>query len=334
MRRFRSTILAPRGSMISHTAASARRTLLALTLAAGMPLVLTGCERLRGEPAERPLGRHVATVQGFHEPESAQYDPDQDVWFVSSIVGYGSVKDDDGYISRVDAAGLERNDVFVRSRVNGVELHAPKGMAVQGDTLWVADIHVLRGFHKRTGAVVATVDLAPHGAVLLNAITIGPQGEVVITDSGLLMTDKGVVFVKGSRIFAVGRGRAVRVLAEGTWLIHPNGIAWDAAEQRYVVASFNPFVSEVYGFRPGDTTRTVLAKGNGRYDGLVSIGDGRFLTTSWPDSALYLIEDGRTRRIGGSMWTPADIGWDSRRQIVAVPSYLQGRVEFWSVPRR
>lgn len=307
------------------------RTAAALLLPA-LALGSGGCESLRGEPSVPAHGRHVATVQGFLEPESAKYDAAQDAWFVSSIVGYGSGRDNDAYISRVDGAGFERNEVFVRSGRNGVELHAPKGMVLQGDTLWVADIDVLRGFHRLTGAPVANVDFSPFRAVMLNGVTLGPAGEVIITDTGIHMTDKGVVFAEGSRIFAMGPGRTVRVLAEGEWLIHPNGIAWEPGDGRFVVASFNAHVSEVYALRPGDTTRTTIVKGPGRYDGLTRIGEGQYLTTSWPDSAVYLIEGDRTRRIGGSIWTPADIGYDARRRIVAVPSVLMGRVEFWELP--
>src|SRR5256885_8154331 len=41
----------------------------------------------------------------------------------------------------------------------GVTLHAPKGMALNGDTLWVADIDVVRAFNAKTGALVDSVSL-------------------------------------------------------------------------------------------------------------------------------------------------------------------------------
>jgi hypothetical protein len=295
-----------------------------------------GCEPLRGAVGDPADVRHVAALEGFQEPESAQHDPAQDVWFVSNIVGYGSVKDNDGYIARIDARLLERGEILAQGGVGGVELHAPKGMALQGDTLWVADIDVLRGFHRVTGEVVATVDMAPYGAMLLNAITIGPDGEVVITDSAIRMTDKGVVFEKGSRIFAVRggpAGRSVAVIAEGDWLIHPNGIAWDPDGRRYVVAAFNPFISEVYAIRPGDTARTTLHRTTGRLDGLLRMPDGRFLFTSWPDSALHVLEGGEARRLASHIWTPADLGWDSLRSRVGIPSVLQGRVHLYEIPQ-
>src|SRR5436190_7439339 len=84
--------------------------------------------------------RRVASIAGFRSPESVRYDADQDVWFVSNIAGFGSDKDGRAYIIRVQAGKLDSMSVFAISGVNGVQLDAPKGMAIQGDTLWVADI--------------------------------------------------------------------------------------------------------------------------------------------------------------------------------------------------
>lgn len=56
---------------------------------------------------------------------------------------------------------------------------------IVGDTLWVADIDAMRAFNKRTGAVIATVDLRPRGAVFLNDVAAGPDGALYITDTGL-----------------------------------------------------------------------------------------------------------------------------------------------------
>src|ERR1043165_5380471 len=117
-------------------------------------VVKTGDDR-----EQLPDVKRVASIANFHSPESARYDADQDVWFVSNIAGFGSEKDGRGYIVRIQAGKLDSMSVFAISGRNGVQLDAPKGMAIQGDTLWVADIDVVRGFDRRTGAPVGTIDL-------------------------------------------------------------------------------------------------------------------------------------------------------------------------------
>src|SRR2546422_7709536 len=48
--------------------------------------------------------------------------------------------------------GAVENLKFIEGGHSGVTLNAPKGLAIRGDTLWVADIDVVRAFDARTGA--------------------------------------------------------------------------------------------------------------------------------------------------------------------------------------
>ncbi|HEX2095476.1 MAG TPA: SMP-30/gluconolactonase/LRE family protein, partial [Longimicrobiaceae bacterium] len=261
-------------------------------------------------------------------------DPEQDVYFVSNMLGPGSLKDNNGYIVRMSAADPARSGILVQGGRNGATLHAPKGMALHGDTLWVADIDALRGFHRKTGAPLATLDLRPQRAVLLNDVAVGPDGSLHVTDTGIAMTAKGVLYRGGDRVFAVGPGRSVRTVAQGAALGRPNGITWDPAGRRWIVVSFHPFRSEVYALRPGDGARTVLGRGTGRFDGVERLDDGRLLVTSWSDSSLHVFTGGRSERVIRHLWQPADLGVDTRRGRVAIPLVLQGRVELWELPRR
>lgn len=275
--------------------------------------------------------RKVAELTGFDGPETVLYDPDQDVFFVSSMIGYGSVKDGAGYISRVHASDLERIETWAQSGRNGVTLDAPKGMALHGDTLWVTDIHVLRAFDRRTGAPLATVDLRPHGAMLLNDVAVGPRGRLYATDSGLLMSPAGVIYRGAGKIFVVGADRAVSLLEDSGPSHHPNGIVWDRQGERWVVVTFDRFVSEAYSLDARGSSRTVLARGEGRFDGVDVLPDGRLLVTSWNDSSLLVIQGGERRRVIAGLSQPADFGIDTRRGRVAIPLVMINRVEVWEL---
>jgi sugar lactone lactonase YvrE len=252
----------------------------------------------RGDEASR--ARFVKALDGFYGPEGVKYDAAQDVWFVSNMLGYGSAKDGAGYIIRIPAGPLAHPTLF-KSGKNGATLDAPKGMAIHGDTLWVADIDVLRGFDRRTGAPLATVDFRPHRAVLLNDVTVGHDGLLYVTDSGIRMTEVGVLH-PGDRVFAVGPNHAVSVVAAGAALGRPNGIIPEPKGKGLVVVSFDPFHSLAYRLTPGDPrgTLTPLAQGKGKFDGVEP---------------------------------PADIGVDTRRNRIAIPQPIRGRVEFWELPR-
>jgi hypothetical protein len=308
------------------TRALAGACLLALAAACAEP------PAAGGESARQ--ARLVRALDGFYGPEGAKYDAEQDVWFISNMLGYGSAKDGAGYIIRIPAGPLGPPAMFIEGGKNGAVLDAPKGMAIHGDTLWVADIEVLRGFDRRTGAPLATVDFQPQGAVLLNDVTVGHDGRLYVTDSGIRMTEAGVLHPGGDRVFAVGDRHAVSVVAAGSALGRPNGIIPEPGGRGLVVVSFDPFHSLAYRLTPGDPrgTLTPIAQGRGKFDGVEPLADGRLLVAAWNDSSIHVMGGGRDQRIIRGLWQPADIGVDTRRNRIAIPQPVRDRVEFWELP--
>ena len=285
--------------------------------------------------AAEPSGpRPVATVQGaFSTPESVKYDAEQDVWFVSNINGVPSEKDNNGFISRVRAdSGRVDSLMFVAGGRGGVTLNAPKGMALQGDTLWVADVDAVRGFDRRTGASVANISV--RGATFLNDVVVATDGSLYVTDTGIRITASGMEDTKTDRVFRID-GRAVSVVAEGEVLGKPNGIAWDAANQRFVIASFGK--NTLLGWKPGQTSPEAIATGVGQFDGIEVLADGRIIASSWADSAIHAFSApaGGGTMTGTKLFTglpaPADIGVDTKRSRVAVPLFNGNRVEIYQL---
>ena len=275
--------------------------------------------------------RFVATIAGLRNPESVRYDSTQDVFFISNMAGYGSFKDGNGYIVRTSASNPKQATIFIQGEVNGATLDAPKGMAISGDTLWVADIDKLRGFSRTSGAPLATIDFAPQAAILLNDVAVG-QGEIRVTDTGIRMDDKGNYVVGPSRIFAVGAGGAIRVVATDAAVKQPNGIAWDAANKRWVVVSFDQFSWNVKALDASDSVSSLVSREKqGKLDGVELMPSGGILYASWADSSIHLLEDGRDRQVIREVTFPADIGFDTRRNRVAIPMPTLGWVQLWVV---
>lgn len=293
---------------------------------------LAACGRGR-EPATAGSPARVATAAGFKTPEAVKYDGDLDVYFVANINGNPSQKDNNGFISRLSPDGAVLDSAFIAGGKSGATLDAPKGMAVVGDTLWVTDIDHLRGFHKRTGAPVTSV--AFRSARFLNDVAAGPDGALYITDTGIHIDAAGQASHPGpDRIFRLGADRRISVAAEGDTLHWPNGITWDAGADRFIVVSFGG--PTVYAWTPGGRERApaTIATGPGSFDGVEILADGRALISTWADSSIYVLEGGTLSAYIRGVPAPADLGLDPKRNRVAIPLFMDNRVEVWQIPAR
>src|SRR4029079_8027611 len=99
-------------------------------------LLAAACVERRAAPmpgeAAAPGARFIKKIDGFYGPESAKYDPDQDVWFVSNMLGYGSDKDGAGYIVRIPAGPLGPPTIFITSGRHSAGLDPPQGGTLPG----------------------------------------------------------------------------------------------------------------------------------------------------------------------------------------------------------
>ncbi len=289
----------------------------------------SGSNKNTGRTTPHEDAKRILALDGFLRPESMRYDPDQDVWFVSNVNG-GAEHDNNGFISRVSGDGKLENLRFIAGGEKSVTLHGPKGMVIAGDTLWMTDLDAVRGFHRRSGAPIATIDLAPLGALFLNDITVGPDGSLYLTDSGVRFDSAGQRQHPGpDRIFRI-QDRKASIALESPALGQPNGITYDARGRRFLLA---PIVgdSALQEWSPGVKRLRLGATGPGRYDGIEVTPDGTVLVSAWNDSTVNAVRDGRLVPVIRGVPSPADIGYDPRRRRIGVPLLANGRIEIWQL---
>src|SRR5689334_13014804 len=103
-------------------------------------IALVGCAR----PAA------VARVEGLSLPESVLWDEASDVYLVSNLGPNPLAVDDDGWIARVspETGKVER---FIDGTRAEVKLDSPRGMAIVGERLYVADLGSVRMFDRKSG---------------------------------------------------------------------------------------------------------------------------------------------------------------------------------------
>ena len=124
--------------------------------------------------------------------------------------------------------------------------------------------------------------------------------------------------------------REVSVAVEGDTLGQPNGVFWDADGQRLIIVAVGP--PRIFEWQPGSTLPRLIAAGPGGYDGIESLGAGRFLLSAQDDSSISVLEDGTVTKVIPGIDSPADIGWDPAGRRVLVPLLGANQVRIWKIP--
>ena len=303
-------------------------TSAAAAVAGSALLGLTSASHHPSSDAGAP--KRLAVVNDVGDAEAVAYDPGTDSYFISDVHGNPGVKDGNGSIVRISGEGKLQDRHFIQGGKKGVTLNAPMGSRVRGDTLWVLDVDILRGFDTHSGAPLDSVDLAPAGALFLNDFDFGAGGSIYVTDMRLRVGANGDMAPTGpGRIYQIGRDRRVRVALESGALTFPDGLGWDPSAKRVIIAPFNE--NPVQQWIPGKPAPQPLAQGKGRFDGVEVERDGSILITSWNDSTVSTLAGTRlAHRLGPLTMTPADVSMDVRRGRVGVVSMEAGRFELWT----
>ncbi len=280
-----------------------------------------------GGDAPAAVREPVRRYSGFSTPEGVLYDPTADVYLVSNIDGRPIEKDDRAFISRLSPEGEVESLKWIDAAAEGVTLNAPKGMAIAGDRLYVADIDTVRVFDRESGSPVGEIAIA--GATFLNAIAVCPRGNVFVTDSGLTQTPEGEFAPSGTdAIYRVVLGEEPVAVVRGSELDRPNGIVAPGGGV-LLVATFG--ASEILKVAVDGSSVSRVPVGAASLDGLVRLPSGELLVSSWEASAVLRGGEGGFAKAIEGVDSPAGIGFDSRRSFVLVPLFTKNEVAVFSL---
>lgn len=244
---------------------------------------------------------------GFQGPESVLHDAEADVYLVSNINGQPTEADGNGFISRVSPGGTVSELQWIDGTSEGVTLDAPKGMAVIGDSLYVADIDCVRVFNRTSGEPVE--DLCIDDATFLNDIAVDENQVLYVTDTGGGEDAPGAVY-------RLRQDGARATVASGAQLGGPNGIT--VTSRGILVVSVGS--GEIYRLSADGQKTPVTPQSERRLDGLVFLPDERFYFSSWGDSAVYEVgTDGSVSAVVEGVAGPADMGYDAQRNRLLIP---------------
>ena len=264
----------------------------------------------------------LPSTLGFKTPESVLYDAAADLYLVANVNGTPTALDNNGFISQVNPDGSLRALSFIAGGQNGVTLNAPKGMAIDGPVLYVADVNSVRRFDSKTGKPLGNISLPK--ATFVNDITLAPGGTAFVSDSGLEFRDGKLQPTGSDTIYRID-GDKVSIVATGKQLEQPNGLQY--ADGKLLCASFASNKLRLLSIT-GEVLATVTLPG-GTLDGIVALPDGQFVVSSWEKQSLYVgsFAQGFTL-LRSNLAAPADIGVDPDRNRLLVPLFLNDELRF------
>ncbi|MFO8056557.1 MAG: hypothetical protein R6V10_04610 [bacterium] len=258
-------------------------------------------------------------VSGFDRPESVKYDAERNVFYVSNVVGKSLAHDGNGFISRVSMDG----EMLDKGWITGLD--APRGMLLQGDTLWVADIDRVVVIDVKKAEVIKEHEVK--GSVFLNDIDADAAGNIFVSDM-----KENVIFRHGAEQ-AEGE-EFFKPWAETTALRSPNGLYVDG--DYLMVASWG--ISGVPSIRVKGhlkkislTTGKVRKMGSGKpighLDGIKGTADGDYLVTDWKrDDLLLVYPSGSFTSLIGLGSGPADLEYIPEQGMAVIPIMNTNRV--------
>lgn len=228
-------------------------------------------------------------------PESVLPDAKRNLLFVSLIDGAPWEADGKGGIGRLAMDGRNYDGKWVTG------LHAPKGMGIFGNRLYVADMNEVVVINIDNATIEKKI--APEGAQSLNDITVDDKGVVYVSDS------------KGFRIWRIENDQPVLYLENLPGL---NGLK--AVGIDLLIASGKSFVK-------ADASKNIqkIAELPQGLDGIEPIGNGDYIVTAWAGYVYYVHADGKVDTIldtRNERRNAADIGYDPVNRIVYVPTFF------------
>lgn len=290
----------------------------ALILLCGM-LVVVGCEVPETETdedttdaAQVQLTEVWSLDEGLDWPESALYDAERGLIYVSNIGGDPSEKDGNGYISTVSPEG----DMIEREWATG--MNAPKGLALVSGTLYASDIDELVAVDASSGEI--TDRYAAEGATFLNDVAADENGVVYVTDSGT------------GRIHRL-EGDTFSVWVDDPRIQSPNGI--HLVDGEIVVAAADSTAAE-----PGQERylHTISADGAeiepygstdpiGGLDAVEPDGRGGIFLSDWGGAVvMHYSPDDSVRTLVELTQGTADLDYVQETQMLYLPVMVAGRL--------
>ncbi len=257
--------------------------------------------------AQKPtykLDQVWATDTLLKTPESVIFDKEREVIYVSNVNQNPWEKDENGFISKISKSG----EILKLEWITG--FNGPKGMAIVGNILYVADLDELVSIDIEKETISNKLKIA--GASGLNDITPGENGKIYISDSN------------EGKIFQVENGEVRIFHADAPG--RPNGLLMNQGKLLVAFSKATEFVS----YDLNSLEKTVIAEVIGAGDGITLTNEtGTYLVSDWNGEIFIIDQNGNKESLLNTKEqskNTADIWFIQEDNLVLVPTFFDNRV--------
>jgi len=263
---------------------------------------------------------------GLAAPECVIHYEAEDVYLASNINGDVIAADGNGFISKINPDGSVKELKWIDGAADGVTLNAPKGVAVLGGKLFVADVAHVRIFDIKSGKQTASVKIKE--ASFLNDAAAGKDA-VYVTDTGLKVEGGKFVGNGTDGVFKVRPDGTYDVIAYDTKLGQPNGVMVDGDD--VLLASWGS--GKVIRIDPKGKRSELPTPPKGMLDGIFRTKDGILMVNSQADNGIYMLNsDGSYSLFAGGLDPVSDMAYDARRHRIIQAHAPTNSLSFISLP--
>ncbi len=252
-------------------------------------------------------------ISQLSSPQSFIAHPSGDGYFIANANGEPGAPDNNGFISKLDRDGNLLNLHFIQGGRGDTILHSPHGMAVAGETLYVADIDVIRGFDAQSGNPTVTVSLHPFHVEALTDLIADGIGQLFVLDTA------------GNAVYRIDpqRDHEVSLYVQHEDLASPRGLVVHPRSGRLWIASLdNGTVMEIAEDR---TVTEVISNSffTGKFRNLSGIDFDRFGSLYLSDltaGKIWRVQPDRSMQvIAEFLISPCSVKIDRRNHMIMVP---------------
>jgi hypothetical protein len=225
------------------------------------------------------------------------------ILFVSCINGAPAEKNGEGYIAKVSLDGKTIQQKWITG------LHAPKGMGVYGQHLYVTNIDEVAIIDIRSSKIVKRIKIP--GSKFLNDIAVSTQGDVYISD------------YSNQCIYTIDHN-GFKTFSKGPHLESVNGL-WISDGDLFAGAA-----GLIYQFNINTKEHKPYIKNVGGVDGLEKVNDQFMINSDWSGTVQLIATKQKEPTILISFedqkYNAADVEFNTENQTLYIPTFFGNTV--------